>query len=332
MNLRTQHLLKLHKLLKPAGDDGADTGGGGGGAGDQVLDEGSPAGNEDEEVDLGETGEGEEEGEGEVDGVVITIGDELATEASEDQARAPEWVRDLRKSNREKDRVIRELQAKISQAAPVPTAVVLGVKPTLATCDYEETKYEAELTAWHKRKDEAEAQHRTQAAAEQRSKEAWQNKLADYGKAKTALKVKDFEDAEDVAKEVFSVTQQGIILDASDNPAIVMYALGKNPKKAKELAAISSFAKFSAAIGKLETQLKVTPRKTAQTPERTIRGGATGAAIDSALQKLMDQADKTGDRTKVAQYHRDYTRTAHLTHPSRPQCRVVGGQAASAIA
>jgi hypothetical protein len=254
------------------------------------------------EGDGGESDDDDDDG-----GVVITIGDEPATKEAEDQARAPDWVRDLRKSNREKDRVIRELQAKISQAAPAPIPVVLGVKPTLATCDYEETKYEAELTAWHKRKDETEAQQRTQAAAEQRSKEAWQNKLADYGKAKGALKVKDFEDAEDVAKEVFSVTQQGIILDASDNPAVVMYALGKNPSKARELAAISSFAKFSAAIGKLETQLKVTPRKLAPTPERTVRGGATGAAIDSTLAKLQAEADRTGDRTKVAQYHRNKT-------------------------
>jgi hypothetical protein len=269
-----------------------------------VLDEGDPVSNEDEEVDLGETGD-EEEGEGEADDVVITIGNEQPAEEEEEQARAPEWVRDLRKSNREKDRVIRELQAKVSQAAPSPAAVVLGAKPTLATSDYDEAKYETDLEAWHARKQEVEAQQRNQAAAEQKSKDAWQAKLNDYGKAKTALKVKDFEDAEDVAKEVFSVTQQGVILNGAENSAVLIYALGKNPKKAKELATITDPVKFAFAVAKLETQLKVTPRKVAPTPERTIRGGATGAAIDSTLQKLMDQADKTGDRTKVAQYHRD---------------------------
>ncbi|NVO06792.1 MAG: hypothetical protein HXX19_13065, partial [Rhodoferax sp.] len=293
-----------HKLFKPAGDDGADTGGTD--TGNVVLDEGNPVSNEDEEVDLGEVAGTEEgEGDGESDGVVITIGNEQPAEEEEEQARAPEWVRELRKSNREKVRVIRELLAKVSQAAPSPAAIVLGAKPTLATCDYDETKFEADLEAWHARKQEVEAQQRERATAEQKSKDAWQAKLADYGKRKTELKVKDFEDAEDVAKEVFSVTQQGVILNGAENSAVLIYALGKNPKKAKELATITDPVKFAFAVAKLETQLKVTPRKVAPTPERTIRGGATGAAIDSALDKLMAEADKTGDRTKVAQYHRN---------------------------
>jgi hypothetical protein len=62
---------------------------------------------------------------------------------------------------------------------------------------------------------------------------AWQAKLDGYGKAKAELRVKDFEDAEAVAQELFNVTQQGVMLQGADNPALVVYALGKNPKKAR---------------------------------------------------------------------------------------------------
>ena len=41
-------------------------------------------------------------------GLVITLGDE-DPQQEEEQARAPEWVRELRKANREKDKRIREL-------------------------------------------------------------------------------------------------------------------------------------------------------------------------------------------------------------------------------
>lgn len=304
MNLRLQQLLKLHKLYKPAGDDGADTGGTD--VVDEVDDEQADDGSADEsgDDDAGAANDGSDEGESETDGVVVTIGEESAADEGEDQARAPEWVRELRKSNREKDRVIRELQAKVSQANPAPSSVVLGPKPTLAACDFDEDKFEADLTAWHERKREVEDKQREIASAEQKAKDAWQAKLNEYGKAKSALKVKDFEDAEASAQEVFSVTQQGVILNGSENAAVMMYALGKNPKKAKELAAITDPVKFAFAIAKLETQLKVTPRKIVPPPERQLRGGAGGSAVDSALQRLQSEADKTGDRSKVAAYLR----------------------------
>ena len=135
---------------------------------------------------------------------------------------------------------------------------------------------------------------------------AWQAKLDTYGTQKSALKVRDFEDAEATAQEVLSVTQQGVILSGADNPAVVVYALGKNPKKAKELAAISDPVKFAFAVAKLETQLKVTPRKSAPLPESTVRGSArSSGAADSTLERLRVEADRTGDRTKVARHMRE---------------------------
>lgn len=236
--------------------------------------------------------------------VVVSIGDETP-QAEEEDNRAPEWVRELRKANREKDRKIRELQEQIQSAKPAEKAVEVGAKPTLEGCDYDAERFETELEGWHNRKREADAQQRKRQETEQAAQAAWQAKLDAYGKAKNDLKVKDFEDAEAAAIEHLNVTQQGVILNGADNPALLVYALGKNPKKAKELAAIADPVKFAFAVAKLETQLKVTPRKSAPPPEKAVKGSAPiSGTTDSTLDRLRAEAAKTGDMSKVIAYKR----------------------------
>lgn len=298
--MKLQRLLKLHKLFVPADEYGSDTGGT-----DTAMVEldGVDGDSQEDAGDAGQSADGDGAAAGE-DDVVITIGEEVVAE-DEEVARAPEWVRDLRKSNREKDRVIRDLQQKISASAPAQQAVTLGVKPTLATCDFDETKYETDLEAWHTRKREVEDQQRAKEDGDKKSRDAWQTKLADYGKAKTALKVSDFEEAEETVKETLNIMQQGIILQGLDKDAAarLTYALGKNPKKLKELAAIGDPVIYAVAIGELKTMLKVTPRKTAPVPERPLRGSAPiSGSVDSQLERLRADAEKTGDYTKINQY------------------------------
>lgn len=274
---------------------------------DEVQEEGQT-----EEIGAEQEGEESTEGEAEesspedADEVTVTFGEEPSPE-EEEERRAPEWVRDLRKSNREKDRAIRERDAEIARlkGAGQSSAVVLGPKPTLESSDYDAEKFEQELEAWHARKLHIEQGERQKAEIEERERASWQAKLESYGKAKAALKVKDYEDAEGLVQDMLNVTQQGIILQGAENPATMVYALGKNPKKAKELASITDPVKFAFAIAKLETQLKVTPRKSAPVPERTVRSSVAGAAaVDNQLFKLQAEADKTGDRSKVAAYLR----------------------------
>jgi len=245
----------------------------------------------------------DDEGEGE-DDVVVSIGEESPPQ--EEEARAPEWVRELRKANREKERKIRELEAKLNAAPTETKPVALGKKPTLEDCDYDSEEYETKLAAWYEDKrqhDAAEADAQAQRDAEAK---AWQDKLDSYAKARASLKVRDYEDAEAVALETFNVTQQGIVLQGSDNPALIIYALGKNTSKAKELASITDPVKFAFAVAKLETQLKVTNRKAAASPERTINsgGGRISGSVDSTLERLREEALKTGDLSKVMAYKR----------------------------
>jgi len=53
---------------------------------------------------------------------------------------------------------------------------------------------------------------------------------------------------------VLDPVQQDIILQAAQNPALAVYALGKSKDKAKELASIKDPVKFAFALGKLENQ------------------------------------------------------------------------------
>jgi hypothetical protein len=250
-----------------------------------------------EEVDLES-----EESESESDEVVVSIGEEAPP--AEEEVRAPEWVRELRKTNREKERRIRELEAKLSATTTeIKPVVTLGPKPKLEEYDYDADRYEQAIDQWHDRKRVHDREADLALQSEQQQQQAWQAKLNDYGKAKAELKVRDYEDAEETVQQLLNVTQQGVLLNGCDNPALVVYALGKNPKKTAELAKISDPVKFAFAVAKLEKELKVTNRRAAPAPERVVSGtGRSSGAVDSTLERLREEAARTGNMTKVIQY------------------------------
>ena len=243
--------------------------------------------------------EPEQQTEDSVEEVVITIKGE-SPPPEEEEKQAPEWVKNLRKSYRELQREKRELEEKLKMVLPTTETnpVVLGKKPTLEACDYDSDKFENELSGWFERKrqfEEAEAKQRTKQQSEQ---EAWQKKLEGYNQSKSGLKVSDFTEAEETVLENLSVTQQGIILQGAQNPAVMVYALGKNPKKAKELAEIKDPVAFAFAVAKLETQLSVT-RKQLPPPEKRIVSNGNPGTSSVQLDRLRDEAARTGDFTKV---------------------------------
>jgi hypothetical protein len=239
--------------------------------------------------------------ESDAEEVVVSIGEEAPP--PEEHTPAPEWVRELRKTNRELQRQNRELQSKLQVQPTEIKPVVIGAKPKLEDHDYDADKYEEALTGWFERKRQADEVNARQQAEVMNQQKAWEAKLNGYGKAKAELRVRDYEDAEAVAQEVFSITQQGVILQGAENPALVVYALGKNPKKAKELAEVSDPVKFAFAVAKLEKELKVTNRRAAPAPERVVSGtGRSSGAVDSTLERLREEAARTGNMTKVIQY------------------------------
>lgn len=241
--------------------------------------------------------------------LVVSIGNEEPTPEPEPQ-QAPEWVKELRKQNREQQKRIRELERSMqAPAAQGETNTAPPKKPTLADVDYDTGAYEAKLDGWYKAKAEYDRQANERQRAQEAVKGAWEAKISGYNTAKAELKARDFDDAEAVIADTLSVTQQGIILDGAEKPALLIYALGKNPKKAAELAAITNPVAFAAAIGRLEASLKVTQRKPSAQPEQLVSGNAPkSGSVDNTLERLREEAAKTGDLSKVMAYKRQQKR------------------------
>lgn len=254
--------------------------------------------------DADQPGDGAPEG-GENDSVVVTFGEEPPPAAEDEQASAPEWVKELRKTNREDKRRIRELEEQLKAKTVTETKPVqVGKKPTLEDYDYDAEKFEPALDQWYEQKRQADEQNAKAQAEVNAQQQAWEAKLNKYNEDKAKLKVDDFEDAEEFVRGTLSTVQQGIIIKGSKNPEVLIYALGRNHAKAKELAAITDPVEYAFAVAQLETKLKVTPRK-APPPERTVSGSGRGSgALDKTLERLRDEAEKTGDMSKVLAYKR----------------------------
>jgi len=253
---------------------------------------------EPDEVEVG----GEEEtpeleaDEGEGDEVTVSIGD--APPADQEHRPAPFWVKEMRKRNKELSR--RNVELEREHGAKVAAAVIrdAGPKPTLAATNYDQAKYEADMLAWSGRKIAADQTVAREAEVQKQQGEQWQGRLDSYASAKASLKVSDYDDAEDVVRGILSATEQGIILHAAEHPALLVYALGKNPAKARELAAINDPVRFAAAIGRIEKELKVTPMAKKPNPEKPVTGtGKATGLSDKRLDQLHDTAKATGDYT-----------------------------------
>ena len=236
----------------------------------------------------------------------VTLGDEVINAPDPEEQKAPRWVKDLRKQHKEAQRKIKELESQLTQPKqavdqPKPRAK----KPTLEDYEWDADKFQEGLESWFKDEQKHEIEAIKAQEAQKEAERAWQTKNEDYNKKKASLKVSDFEDAEHAVMQSLSATQQGIILQGADNPALLAYAIGKNPKRLAELAKMTDHVQFAFQVAKLEKDLKVVNRKPTAAPEKSITG--TGRAVlkaDSTLDKLRARAEKTGNYSEVIAYKR----------------------------
>lgn len=252
------------------------------------------------EVAAEETTEPQEEQEQ----ITVTIGDEPAPEA-EDEQPAPVWVKKVRQRNRELEKELREARKKLEEKEAAKAEPAVGEKPTLQAYDYDTDKYETALTSWYDRKRKADEKAARDKAEAEKAEKSWAERLEAYQESKASFKADDFDEAEATVLEVLDQTQQGIIIHGATDPTLLIYAMGKNEAKAKEIAAIKDPVKFAFAIAKLEATLKVSTKKPATQPEGKIVGNARpSGTVDSTLARLREEANRTGDYTKVMAYKR----------------------------
>lgn len=230
--------------------------------------------------------------------------DEDSPPQDESTEAAPAWAKELRRINREKDRELRELRAKVAGSVKVE-APTLGPRPTLDDPDveFDEGKFATKLENWIEQKRQVEGKQKQAQDEAQKQTEGWNNKIKAYATERETLKGEAFEEAEAAVVSTLSEIQQGIIIQATTSPAKMVHALGMSPKKLAELAAITDPVRFAVEIGKLEVKMGSIGKRTPPNPETPITG-TTRATSDSVLERLRAEAERTGDNSKVIAYKR----------------------------
>lgn len=273
-----EDVLELENELEPEIEPDA------GEADSEQDDEASEPGDDDEgETFIGFDGEEEEE----------------AAPASEGDSSV---IRDLRRKLREQERELNSFRK-----ATQPAKVELGPKPTLESCEYDEERFEAELTNWHVQKSKAEAQQREAEEAENRQRAEWEAKAKAYEADKASLGVAGYDEAE---AEVFSVLPREIqaLILRTDKPAALVYALHRSPTKLETLSKLN-LADAALQLGEWKAGLKVTKRKTPNL-DRPLTGKATANGGSKELERLEREAARTGDRTALIRYRKQMNATA----------------------
>ncbi|WP_337080770.1 hypothetical protein [Acinetobacter pittii] len=270
---------------------------------------------DDDDRDDPESNEGEDtqEDEGEFD---IVLKGETPEKQEEDDFQgqpAPEWlkkeravIKKIRRQERDRERRIKELEAKLDEYQK-PEPIELGEKPTLEGLGFDAEEFEKQLDEWKEKKFKLEQQEAQKREEEEKAQQAWQEKVSAYEdkKAKTKAKVKGFDDAEENVRDALTPLQHAMIIDGAENPDLLIYHLGTNPKTLKELAALTSPSQFAFRAAKLDAQIEKVPRKPQTSPERKPSGSASlSGTVNTKLESLRAEAERTGDYTKVNEYKR----------------------------
>lgn len=211
-------------------------------------------------------------------------------------------VQRLRETLKETARKEREAKARVAELEAEKHAKVEPMaKPTLEGCGFDEAAYEQQMREYVKA-EEAETQKREAAKrAEEAAQDDYRKRFEKYNTTKAALRVQDYDSAEDKVRETLTKEQQAMLIRNLDDPAKVIYALGRSPKALSELSAIKDHDRFAFRLAKLEGEVKVTT-KTPPTPETKLRGGAGGVPVgnlNQQLSKAQKAAEETGDYTQV---------------------------------
>lgn len=270
---------------------------------------------EDDEAAAGE----EDAGDDDDAETVVTLGDEAANDDEHEELtpKARKRWAEMRIQLSQEKKARRELEQRlqVSTAKPVEVEQV-SPEPTMEDedVDYDADKFKVKFKAWHEKQTKVEEKARAVKQEQEKQQEQWNTRLTAVDKAAAAFKFRDQDEANQVFDDTFSVMQRGIILDTPDDPktsAMLRQVLGANPATAKKLAAIQHPGKFIFALKDVIDKMKTAPKKTAPPPERVVRSSVAGAAaIDNQLERLREEARKSGDYSKVADYNRQQAQKA----------------------
>lgn len=286
---------RLFRLQSPD-DDTSGTG-----VGEVVADDQSEVEQEEQELAVaGDESEQqiEEQPKEESDELIVTLGDE---QPEEEEKHAPNWVKDLRRKNREDQKRLRELEEenqRLKGVKPVEQET-LGAEPKIddPDIDFDADKYAQSLKNYLAKKASFEARQAEVRKQQEAAAQEWAKVQENYQKGKARFNAETVQEAESEVVSVLSAPRQAMLMDMADDSAALVVALGKNPKILRDLASVKSDARFIKELTKIEGKMQVqTKTKTPPPPERTITGsGKTPGASANKLEQLHAEAMKTGE-------------------------------------
>jgi DNA repair exonuclease SbcCD ATPase subunit len=224
----------------------------------------------------------------------LRVGDEEIplTEDDEDHVDgqpAPQWVKDLRKNNREKDKELRELRRQLEQVQSRPAeqqpqqqADVIPPKPTLESCEYDETAFEQAMTDWHEKKSRAEQQKQQQERQQQEYQQRFQQRVEAHKQRAAKLPVRDYQEMEAIVLSELPPVQQEIIIHCADEGSeLIAYGLGKSQQLRQRVAAETDPIRAAFLLGQISKEVHLAPKpRKAIKPEPEVRGGGADAKQD----------------------------------------------------
>lgn len=234
-----------------------------------------------------------EQAEEQPDEYSLRIGDEeiQLTEEDDDHVDghpAPQWVKDLRKNSREKDKELRELRRQLEEIQSKPAEVqqpqsdALPPKPTLESCDYDEAAFEQAVTDWHEKKSRAEQSKQQQQRQQQEYQQRFQQRVEAHQKRASTLPVKDYQQMEEIVRaEVPALHKEILIHCADEGSELIAYGLGKSQQLRQRVAAETDPIRAAFLLGQISKQVSLAPKpKKAIKPEPEVRGGGADAKQD----------------------------------------------------
>lgn len=256
---------------------------------------------DDNEQDENTDGEQESESTEEEEETVITLDGEEVKPQQQDNS----VIRKLRQANKELKKQLRQYN---QQQEQINTAqeIQLPPKPTLDKFEYDTEQYEKALDSWYNKSIELNQIKKQKESEAKKARELFEKKTQKYTSGKTELNIDDFDDVEDTVGKVLSREQQFYLLRAADNPAALVYAIGKSKNHLEQLKQINDPIEFAAQIARLETKIDVKRgKKPKANPEKIPSGSsASPGSKEKQLEKLREKAAKTGDNSEVIRFRR----------------------------
>lgn len=258
-------------------------------------------------ADNGENGDGE--------AVEFYFGDEALPDSpteendlTADREDDTPTIKQMRQQLREYKQQLKErgqTSAAPAAVAPPVSAEFTEPKPQLQDegIDFDPDKFAEAWESWNQRKAEHDSAVKSQQEKAQNLQQTLIGKQQDYYKQKAEItkRVPNFDAAERAVMQEIPEMLQATLLLHSENPTMMVLALGRNKKLRDQLlAAQTDPVALGRLIGTIDAKARLAPRKPSDLgdiPEVKAEGGSTIAGIEAEIER----ARKSNDYTRVIQ-------------------------------